>query len=120
MAGEEFLPQTEVLPEVDLVITHGGNNTVTECLHFGKPMVVLPIFWDQHDNAQRIDETGFGAQLDTYRHSGGELTGAIERLLGDDALRTRLAATSERLHGARGTERAADLIKATVRRTAGD
>jgi MGT family glycosyltransferase len=118
MAGEEFLPQTEVLPKVDLVITHGGNNTVTECLHFGKPMVVLPIFWDQHDNAQRIAETGLGARLDTYRHSGEELTGAIDRLLADAALRSRLDATSQRLQGARGTERAADLIEATVREAA--
>ena len=115
MVGEEFLPQTEVLPKVDLVITHGGNNTVTECLYFGKPMVVLPIFWDQHDNAQRIQETGFGAHLDTYRHSGEELTGAIDRLLADAELRSRLAATSRRLQAARGTERAADLIEATVR-----
>ncbi len=118
MVGEEFLPQTEVLPKVDLAITHGGNNTVTECLHFGKPMVVLPIFWDQHDNAQRIAETGFGARLDTYRHSGEELTGAIDRLLADAGLRSRLAAASERLRRARGTERAADLIEATVREAA--
>jgi MGT family glycosyltransferase len=114
MTGAEFLPQTEILPKVDLVITHGGNNTVTESLYFGKPMIVLPIFWDQHDNAQRISETGFGVRLDTYRHSGEELTGAIERLLGDEALAARLAQTSERLQRVPGTERAADLIEQVV------
>jgi len=111
MAGTEFLPQTEILPKVDLVITHGGNNTVTESLYFGKPMVVLPIFWDQHDNAQRIEETGFGTRLDTYGHNAEELTDAIERLLGDEALAARLARTSERLQRSPGTEKAADLIE---------
>ena len=60
MWGAEFLPQTTIMPQVDLVITHGGNNTTTEALHFGKPMVLLPLFWDQYDNAQRVDELGFG------------------------------------------------------------
>jgi MGT family glycosyltransferase len=114
MAGEEFLPQTKILPEVDLVITNGGNNTVTECLYFGKPMVVMPIFWDQHDNAQRIEETGLGRRLDTYRHTGAELTGAIEALLGDEALAARLAALGADLRAARGTERAADLLEGVL------
>jgi MGT family glycosyltransferase len=116
MDGAEFLPQTEILPEVDLVITHGGNNTVTESLYFGKPMVLLPIFWDQHDNAQRIDETGFGTRLDTYRHSADELTVAIESLLGDGELAERLRHTSSRLQRAPGTEQAADLIEAVIGR----
>ena len=112
MVGEEFLPQTSILPQVDLVITHGGNNTVTECLHFGKPMVVLPLFWDQYDNAQRIDETGFGFRLATYEHDAFELRNAIDRLLADEPLAAHLDAMSRRLQSAPGTERAADLIEA--------
>ena len=111
MAGEEFLPQVSVLPQMDLVITHGGNNTTTESLHFGKPMVLLPIFWDQHDNAQRIDETGFGVRLETYSLADDALPAAIDRLLADRDLRARLAPLANRLQESPGTERAAQLIE---------
>ena len=84
--GEGFLPQPAILPQVDLVITHGGNNTVTEAFHHGKPMIVLPLFWDQVDNAQRVDETGFGRRLSTYDFRDEELTDAIDELLDDRAL----------------------------------
>ena len=114
MAGAEFLPQASILPQVDAVICHGGNNTVTESLYFGKPMVVLPLFWDQYDNAQRLDETGLGVRLDTYGHSHEELRGALDRLLADEALSGRLRGLSQNLQGARGTERGADLIEGAI------
>ena len=114
MWGSEFLPQPSILPQVDLVITHGGNNTVTECLHFGKPMVVLPLFWDQHDNAQRMDELGFGVRLPTYDFAPRDLTGAIDRLTGDDDLRGRMRNVASRLRASPGTVRAADLIQESV------
>jgi MGT family glycosyltransferase len=115
MTGQEFLPQVSVLPHADLIITHGGNNTVTESLRFGRPMALLPLFWDQYDNAQRMHETGCGIRLDTYAHAPEELTGAIERLLHDAPLRERLAAISARLASTPGTEKAADLIERAAR-----
>jgi MGT family glycosyltransferase len=111
MTGGEFLPQTSILPHVDLVITHGGNNTTTECMYFGKPMVVLPIFWDQHDNAQRVHETSYGIRLPTYSFEDEDLIGAIARLLGDESLQRRMKKTSARLQSRPGTVRAADLIE---------
>ncbi|WP_436759450.1 glycosyltransferase [Streptosporangium sp. V21-05] len=111
MWGAEFVPQTKIIPLVDLVITHGGNNTTTEALHFGKPMILLPLFWDQYDNAQRVHELGYGVRLATYAFSDEELTGALERLLGDTALRERLAAAGEEIRGRDGLRRAADLIE---------
>jgi MGT family glycosyltransferase len=113
-SGAEFLPQPAILPEVDLVITHGGNNTVTESLHFGKPMVVLPLFWDQHDNAQRLDELGLGRRLDTYGHEPAELIEAIESLLADPGLPRRLGGISARLQAQPGTARAADLVESLL------
>lgn len=119
MWGAEFLPQTSIVPQVDLVITHGGNNTTTEAMHFGKPMILLPLFWDQYDNAQRVDETGFGVRLATYAFTDAEMHGAIERLLGDTALRERQAIGSARIRAADGVTRAADLIEQLGLRTAG-
>jgi MGT family glycosyltransferase len=110
MVGAEFLPQPALLPHVDLVLTHGGNNTVTESLHFGKPMILLPLFWDQHDNAQRMDELGLGVRVAPYEVEPGELVGAIDRLLADDALRSKLSRSSRRLQAHAGTEKAAQLI----------
>ena len=112
MWGAEFVPQTKVLPLVDLVITHGGNNTTTESLHFGKPMVLLPLFWDQYDNAQRMDELGLGVRLDTYGFAPAELAGAIDRLLSDGPLRERLAKAAAEIRSRDGLRHAADLIEA--------
>lgn len=114
MTGAEFLPQTSVIPICDLVITHGGNNTITECLHFGKPTIVLPLFWDQYDNAQRMHELGLGIRLDTYRFTDAEMHGALGRLLADTGLRERLAVAAAAIQRRDGLRKAADLIEQTV------
>jgi UDP:flavonoid glycosyltransferase YjiC (YdhE family) len=115
MVGASVLPQPAILPQVDVVVTHGGNNTVTECFHNGKPMVVLPLFWDQVDNAQRLDETGFGIRLSTYGFEDDQLTSAVDRLLADTTLRQRMARDAERYRFNPGTVRAADLIDQVAR-----
>ncbi|CAG2103007.1 unnamed protein product [Medioppia subpectinata] len=83
MWGDMFVPQIEVLPLIDLMLTHGGNNTVTETMYFGKPMIVLPLFFDQYDNAQRVQEKGFGVRLDPYECSEQQLLQSIDYVLND-------------------------------------
>jgi UDP:flavonoid glycosyltransferase YjiC (YdhE family) len=75
------------------------------------PMVVLPLFWDQYDNAQRVDETGFGVRLRTYDFADDELAAAIERLLASP-IRGRLAGVSREIRARDGVTRAADAIAA--------
>ena len=115
MVGASIVPQTKVIPQVDLVITHGGNNTTTEALHFGKPMVVLPLFWDQYDNAQRMHELGLGVRLETYAFTDEQLIDAVERLLADTALRARVADIGKGIRERQGLRRGADIIKSRAR-----
>ena len=115
MWGETRVPQTNVIPRCDLVITHGGNNTTTEAFHFGKPMIVLPLFWDQYDNAQRVRELGLGVRLDTYAFEDDELRRAVDRLVGDQDVRSRAEGLGAAIRSADGTARAADLIEAAAR-----
>ncbi|WP_276067236.1 glycosyltransferase, partial [Mycolicibacterium gadium] len=111
MVGEQMLPQTKVIPQVDLVISHGGNNTVTETLHFGKPLIVLPLFWDQYENAQRVDELGFGVRLDTYAFRDEELIAAVDTILADTELRDRLADIGAAIRARDGLRVGADVIE---------
>jgi UDP:flavonoid glycosyltransferase YjiC (YdhE family) len=109
--GDEFLPQPSILPQCDLLITHGGNNTTCEGFHFGLPMIGLPLFWDQYDNAQRLQETGFGRRLPTYDWTEEQLAGAVNELLVDDALTARMRAGAEAIRSDPGREKAATLLE---------
>ena len=113
MTGAATLPQTTLMPQVDLVITHGGNNTTTEAMHFGKPMIVLPLFWDQYDNAQRVHELGYGVRLATYSFTDDELTDAVDRLLADTELRSRMASIGADIRSRDGLRRGAEIIEKT-------
>ncbi|XP_054152695.1 NDP-glycosyltransferase YjiC-like, partial [Oppia nitens] len=97
MWGQSTVPQVSVLSLVDLVITHGGNNTITETFSYGKPMIVLPLFADQFDNAQRLQDKGLGIRLNTYKCTDEELLTAIEKLLNDNELNEKLQKISKRI-----------------------
>jgi MGT family glycosyltransferase len=111
MYGDVLLPQPSILPQCDLLITHGGNNTVCEGFSYGLPMIGLPLFWDQYDNAQRLAETGFGARLPAYDWAEEELVDTVERLLADDGLRVRMGAIASDIRSRPGEVKGADLIE---------
>lgn len=60
-------------------------------------MIVLPLFADQFDNAQRISETGYGIRLDTYGFTDEELIGAVDRLLADKKVQVKMKTAEKRM-----------------------
>ena len=114
MWGQQSVPQIQVLPVVDLVITHGGNNTVCETFFFGKPIIVMPMFTDQYNNAQRIQEKGLGVRVDPYRCSKQELLESIESLLNDKELNDSLKNISNRIRTENSIAKISSLIEKLV------
>lgn len=115
MWGEKFLPQLEVLQQVDLIITHGGNNTVTECFYYGVPgFVICPIFTDQYDNAQRIEEQRLGKRVDPFHCQDSQLLDTIEEVLADKSIRPRMATIRERMQRPENKFKAINLFRDLV------
>jgi MGT family glycosyltransferase len=76
-----FLPQVTLLRRAALAVSHGGNNTVTEAITSGVPLLVLPFSTDQFAGAAAVEEAGFGVALDPNSASVDELREAAKRLL---------------------------------------
>jgi MGT family glycosyltransferase len=111
-----WYPQPSVVPQVDLFIHHGGNNSFNEALYFGKPALIMPFCWDGLDNAARIHDTGYGDSLPRYSWTDAELASMIARLLADQPLRARLGAIAAHMQSRSGTEKAARLLAGAAER----
>jgi UDP:flavonoid glycosyltransferase YjiC (YdhE family) len=109
-----WFPQPSVIPMVDVVIHHGGNNSFTECLYFGKPAIIMSYVWDGHDNAMRVQETGHGFRSERYDWTDAELLAKIEACLTDPAMQAKLKATSAHMQSQNGPEKAATLLEALL------
>ncbi len=107
---DKWFPQPSVIPQVDAVIHHGGNNTFTECLYFGKAAIIMPYVWDGHDNATRVHETGHGIKMHRSHWSEAELARNLDFILHDQAMRQKLAATAASMRRQPGSEKASLLL----------
>jgi UDP:flavonoid glycosyltransferase YjiC (YdhE family) len=112
---ESWFPQPSVIPLIDAAIHHGGNNSFTECLYFGKPAIIMPYVWDGHDNATRVDETGHGFKMPRYDWTDAELAEKLDFMIKDATMQAKLAATSKHMQAQNGPKKAAGILDTLVR-----
>src|SRR5205823_14931335 len=55
-----FAPFRRLLPLCGAVVHHGGIGTTAAALSAGIPQLILPLAWDQPDNAERVRRLGVG------------------------------------------------------------
>ena len=105
-----FAPQRAAIARADVVITHAGMNTVMDALQAGKPMLALPIAFDQPGVAARVAHAGVGIRLIPALASASALARALKRLLDEPQFRARAAVLGAEVQRAGGVERAADIV----------
>ncbi len=111
----EVLPQVTLLGHASLALTHGGNNSVTEALTSGVPLLVLPLSTDQFAGAAAIEDAGFGEALDPNAATPQELRDAVVRLLTlPGATRRRLGRLRDSLVLEPGAVRACAAVRAPL------
>ncbi|MBV9610003.1 MAG: glycosyltransferase [Acidobacteria bacterium] len=111
----KWFPQPSVIAQVDAVIHHGGNNTFTECLYFGKPSIIMPYVWDGHDNATRVQETGHGIKMHRSNWRIDDIARNLNSIFTDRAMKERLLTTSAQMKAQPGPRKAALLLDRLLR-----
>lgn len=81
---EEFIPQKALMPYMDNVIFHGGCNTFTEALYYGKPMIILPFSSDQFNIAYDCEKRQLAEILDPNTFTEEELLAALLKINNQD------------------------------------
>jgi UDP:flavonoid glycosyltransferase YjiC (YdhE family) len=96
---EAWVEQAHVLHEADVVVCHGGSGTVYGALAAGVPVVAIPLFADQFENARRVSEAGAGVVVEADQRqdvSARPVLGPEDALRIAESIITALASESYR------------------------
>ncbi|XP_031638521.1 UDP-glucuronosyltransferase 3A2-like isoform X2 [Contarinia nasturtii] len=66
---------------IRLFITHGGLLSKTEAVHFGKPIVGIPFYFDPHFNMKLAEQKSFGISVPIETLNAGNIAAAVDKVL---------------------------------------
>ena len=84
---ERWVPQQDVLGHASAAVVHGGSGSTLGAIAAGVPLVVVPLFADQPQNARRVAEVGAGLAVEPNREdvdaTVAPLRDAVRMVLGE-------------------------------------
>jgi zeaxanthin glucosyltransferase len=109
-----FAPQLSVLRKASVMLTHGGLNSIKECICLGVPMLVFPTSFDQPGNGARIVHHELGLMGDIRKVTPELLSSMLDKVTGDPSYRTRVRAMRERFLAADASTRGVELVECLI------
>lgn len=92
-----YVPFGAFLPRCRAYVHHGGIGTTSQCFAAGIPQMIVPITFDQPDNADRMERLGVGAFLNTPRFNFKRALPLLRRCLEDPEIRAEAQKLALRL-----------------------
>ncbi|EDO35633.1 predicted protein, partial [Nematostella vectensis] len=115
----EWLPQNDLLAneKTRVFVSHLGQNSLYEAGYHGIPLVGVPLFGDQPDNAVLVEDKGLGLAVDIHTVTADKLYRTIRRVIDEPRFKENAARISRLMQDRRRspTEEAADWIEYTLR-----
>lgn len=95
----QYVPQIEILKRADLMITHGGIQSVSECIFSGVPMLVYPLSsdFDQNGNAARVVYHGLGLRGHIRRDTSMQIHRKAHQVLASPLFKRNATAMQARI-----------------------
>ncbi len=101
----DFAPGLEIMKRADVVLNHGGNGTIYQCIKAGIPIIGIPAHVDQERNLQRVQDLGFGLKLRESTCTGREILEAVSAVVRNPSYRQAaqvLKRAADKYHGPSG------------------
>jgi UDP:flavonoid glycosyltransferase YjiC (YdhE family) len=108
---ERYVPQSLLFPRCDLVITHGGTGTVMTALNHGLPLVIVPVFSDQPDNARRCAQLGVAKVIAPGDRTPEAFRDAVRAMLQDPSYRRNAEGLREEMQALPGLKQVVALLE---------
>ena len=105
--AESWINEADAVPASAAVVCHGGAGSILAAAAAGVPLVIIPLFGDQHANARVLSSFGAGtvAELDV-----DSIRRAILRVLHDDSYRLRARVLADEMRGHASCETVVDVV----------
>jgi UDP:flavonoid glycosyltransferase YjiC (YdhE family) len=108
---ETYIPFSQVLPRCAAIVHHGGIGTCAQGLAAGIPQLVMPMGFDQPDNATRLARLGVAGWVTPGKFTGKRVAVALEKLLGLPGVLEACDRWRQRIVGEQPLERTCELIE---------
>lgn len=87
----QYAPLQRLAPRSAAMVHHGGIGTLAQGLKAGIPQLVAPLFFDQPDNAARLEALGVSATLTTQAWRSAAIAEELSRMLKSSAVKQSCA-----------------------------